>query len=157
MTVAKTGRLMESSGSVTASGSGGADDRDGAAVPDLELAGSNHLVARGQTFDDLDAALAPRPGPDLGKLGLALDDLEHELALALRHDGLLRHAQGILLELEQHRHPREQPWPEPLVVIGGDGADQQASPCDVEAGIDGVDLAFEAVLGEGIDLDLDGL
>src|SRR6476620_9983622 len=148
---------MESSGSVTGSGSGSADDRDGAAVPDLELAGGHHLVARGKPLDDLDATLAPCAYLYLGELRLAVDDLEHELTLALRHDGLLGDAQGILLELEKHGHPREQPRPQPLVAIGHHRADEKAPPCDVQAGIDGVDPALEAVLGKRIHPNFDGL
>ena len=88
----------------------------GAAVADLELARGHHLIAGGKAFDDLHPALAARADHHLGELHLAVDDLEHELAVALRHDRLLGHGQGIFLELQQNRHPREQAGTETLIL-----------------------------------------
>ncbi len=155
--MAKTGRLMESSGSVTAYAPMASTMETAHAVADLELAGGHHLIAGGKAFDDLDPALAARAGHHLGELHLAVDDLEHELAVALRHDRLLRHAQGVFLELEEHRHPREQARTQTLIGIRNHGPDQEAAAGDIETRIDGVDLALEALVGEGVDLDANGL
>src|SRR6187551_2954268 len=90
-------------------------------------------------------------------MGLAVHDLEHELAVALGHDRLLRHAQGILLELQQHRHSREQPRAKPLIAVGHHCAHQQAAARHVEPRIDGVNFPLEAVPWEGVNFDADSL
>src|SRR4051812_24180336 len=135
-TVAKTGRLMHSSGRVMRLGPGSrrvdvaalerggasrgngrcprldrgaarlprrvlrrlaANDADGAAVADLELAGGHDHVARLEPGDDLDLAVAALTRLDLHARGLVVDDLEHVLLGALRHERLLGHDDRIHL------------------------------------------------------------
>ena len=155
--MAKTGRLMESSGSVTATPRWRSTTETALPSRILSWPAVTTSIAGGEPLDDLDAALAARAGHHLGELHLAVDDLEHELAVALRHDRLLRHAQGVLLELQEHGHPREQAGAQTLILVRHQGPHQEAPAGNVETRIDGVDLALEAVVGKGVDLDADGL
>ena len=155
--MAKTGRLIDSSGSVTAYAPTPLTIDDGAAVADLELARGDHLVADGKPVDDLDAAFAPCPGHHLGEHHLAVDDLEHVLGVALRDDGLLGHAQGIFFQLQEHGHAGEETRAQALILVRHERPHQQAAAGNVEPRIDGVDLALEDVLRVGVDLDANGL
>src|SRR5918994_4120624 len=88
MTVARTGRRIDSSGRNTRSGLRVRQRLDRRAVADLELTRGHHLVLGAEPFDDLDHAFAPDPHLDLGQRRLAVDHAEHELLLALRHERL---------------------------------------------------------------------
>ncbi len=61
------------------------------------------------------------------------------------------------MQLQEHGHAREQARAQALILVRHHGADEEAAPGNVEARIDGVDLAFEGVVREGVDLDADGL
>src|SRR5918996_6600958 len=96
MTVASTGRRIDTSGRNTGSGLRVGQRLDRSAVADLELARGHHLVLGAEPFGDLDHTFAPDPHLDPGQRRLAVDHAEHELVLALRHERLLGHLDGVV-------------------------------------------------------------
>src|SRR5665809_172723 len=96
-------------------------------------------VANTEPLDHFGAAFAARADHDLGQLRLAVDDLEHVMAVALRHNPLLAHAQSVFLALQQDRHAGEQARSQTLILVRQYGPDQEAAPGDIEAWVDGVD------------------
>ena len=101
--MAKTGRLIESSGSVTAY----------APTPlTIDTALPSRILSWPAVTTSSPAespsTISTRPSrrvpiTTLVSWTLPVDDLEHELVVALRHDGLLWHAQGVLFELQAAR------------------------------------------------------
>src|SRR5689334_25083854 len=129
-TVAKTGRLMQISGSCIAlrlrrgrrgvirlaarrrlgrSGRRGrtVGDRYCHAVAQLELAGGDDDVVRREALQHFDAPVASLADVDLDAGDLAVGDAEHVLLVALRHDRLLRDDERLLLVARDEAHAGE--------------------------------------------------
>src|SRR5690606_1061670 len=96
-TVAKTGRLMQTSDrTMAASGLGrtrGPVDDHGRAVGDFLQARHHHLVAFRQSRDNLDAARAALADAHGDALGPVVYDAIHEAIFAGRNQGGFRHGQ----------------------------------------------------------------
>src|SRR5690606_7448364 len=158
MTVAKTGRLIDTS--EICIGSARAlrlYRRDRRAVLDLEVSRGHDHVTRAESPGYLHQPVAANAGLDPDHMGDPAFDAVDVSILAARHDGLLWNGQGVGPLLQDHVDAREQSRTEPSVFIVDQCANRQVAAVGVDLGIDCVDLAIECLAGECIDNDVDML
>src|SRR5512145_163431 len=160
ITVASTGRRMQSSGSRTLAAFlsrdrrrrlGARDDRDLHAGDEPLRAIGNDDVACSDAFHDFHFPHLARTGLHRHQLGLAVRYAPHKAVLAARHDRLFRDPHRVLAHTKGQLHARKQAGPEPELRIGDAGACEHGARLLVHRRLNRVDVAGKAGLRKRVD------